>query len=55
MIFIGVNQYSALGQPHLILIKNEEDSNKELLGMGFFSNCGPFPCLCNNDDNEYDN
>lgn len=20
--------------------------------MVFFSNCGPFPCLCNNDDSE---
>jgi len=22
--------------------------------LGFCCNCGPFPCLCNNDDNEDD-
>ena len=51
---IDVSKYLILGAPHFLLIKNEEDSNKELSGMGFCSNFGPFPCLCNNDDSKYD-
>ena len=47
-----VNKYSGLGAPRFHLIKNEGDSNKELSGMGFCSNCGPFPCLCNNDSDD---
>jgi len=44
-----------VGDHPFLLIKNEEDSNKELSGMGFCSNCGPFTCICNNhseDDSE---
>jgi len=49
---IDINKYLTLGAPHFLLMKNEEDNKKELLGLGFCSNCGPFPYLCNNDDSE---
>lgn len=45
---IDVSKYSTLEVPHFLLIKNEEEVNKALSGMGFCSNCDPFPCLCNN-------
>lgn len=48
MIVTNVSKYSCFGAPHFLLIKNEEYGNKELLGMGFCSHLGPFPCLCNN-------
>jgi len=48
VIVIYVNKYSSLGAPLFLLIKNEEDGNKELSFMGFCSNCSPFPYLCNN-------
>lgn len=44
----NVSKYSSLGAPHFLLIKNEEDGHKELLGMGFCSNYIPFDCLWNN-------
>ena len=55
MTVTNVSKYSNLGAPEFLLIKNEEDGNKEILGMRFCSKCDPIPCLCNNDgddDNE---
>jgi len=51
---IDVNEYSTLGAPRFLLMKNEEDSNKELSGM-IFCSCDPFPSSYSNDDSEDDN
>ena len=41
-----------MGAPCFLLVKNEEDNNKELSGMRFCSNYAPFPSLWNNDSDD---
>ena len=48
MRVINTSKYSSLGAPRFLLIKNEEDHNNSLWGMGFYSKWDPFPYLCNN-------
>lgn len=45
-------KYSSLGGPRFLLIKNQEDGNKELSGMCFCCKYGPFHCLWNNDSGD---
>lgn len=52
MTIIDVSKYSTIGALSFLLIKNEDDSNKELLGTRFCSTCDPFSCSCNIDDSE---
>ena len=49
---VDVNKYSIFRAHRFLVIKNEDDGNKELLGMGYCYNCVPFPCLCSHDENE---